>query len=109
LFWAPQNLWSTAPECPVTTISQNCFCFLKYGFSEPFEDPECRVSAYCSVVRSGQRIVPLSRQVWSQSPLVRAVGILDSFPSKKILHWANFCFSAHEIAQSCRHTTREAF
>jgi len=26
-----------------------------------------------------------------------------SVPSKKILHWANLCFSAHAIAQPCRH------
>jgi len=35
-----------------------------------------------------------------------------SVPSKKILHWANVCFVAHEahgIAQPCRHINSEAF
>jgi len=30
-----------------------------------------------------------------------------SVPSKKVLHWANVCFVAHEahgVAQPCRHT-----
>jgi len=31
-----------------------------------------------------------------------------SVPSKKISHRANVCFSAHAIAQLCRHTTSEA-
>jgi len=29
--------------------------------------------------------------------------------SKKILHWANICFSARAIARPCGHTTSEAF
>jgi len=29
--------------------------------------------------------------------------------SKKNLHWANVAFSAHAIAQPCRHATTEAF
>jgi len=32
-----------------------------------------------------------------------------SIPFQKILHCANICFSAHTIAQPCRHTTSEAF
>jgi len=34
----------------------------------------------------------------------------NSVPSKKILHWANVCFSAHAVAQPCRrHTNSEVF
>ena len=33
---------------------------------------------------------------------------VSSVPSKEILYWANFCFSAHAIVQPCRHTTIEA-
>jgi len=32
-----------------------------------------------------------------------------SVPSKKILHWAKVCCSGHAVAQTCRHTTNEAF
>jgi len=29
--------------------------------------------------------------------------VTSSVPSKKILHWANACFSVHAISQPCRH------
>ena len=35
--------------------------------------------------------------------------VASSVPCKKILHWANVCFSAHAISQLCRHATGETF
>ena len=34
---------------------------------------------------------------------------MASVPSKKILHWANLCFTARAIAQPCKRTTGEEF
>jgi len=34
--------------------------------------------------------------------------VIVSVPSKKILHWANVCSSAHAIAQPCRHINNQA-
>jgi len=37
---------------------------------------------------------------------------MTSVPSKKILHWANLCFVAHEAhasTQPCRHRNSEVF
>jgi len=33
----------------------------------------------------------------------------SGWPCKKLLHWANVCFSEHATSQSCRHTTSETF
>jgi len=35
--------------------------------------------------------------------------VASSVPCKKILRWANVCFSTHSISQLCRHTTGETF
>jgi len=37
------------------------------------------------------------------------IGMLISVASKKILHWANVCFSAHAIAQPCRPVVLKLF
>ena len=51
-------------------------------------------------------VVRLSASAFIVSSPTNAGG---SVPSKKILHYANVSFSAHAIAQPCRHTTRGAF
>jgi len=33
----------------------------------------------------------------------------SGWPCKKVLHWANVCFSAHAISQPCRYTTSATF
>jgi len=62
-----------------------------------------------------EKIVHRSKMVenhWFTANSVKYFKVPASAPSKKILHWANVCFIAHEAhaaAQPCRLTNSEAF
>ena len=62
-----------------------------------------------NVITEPFRRMQLSCQRFPDQKIISLFKTPDQYSSKKILHWANVCFSSHASVQPCRCITSEAF